>query len=105
VKFPRDGIVLTPTLPPNQLKPVAGAEPKKDAAPGATLRTWSSQGNKFTIKAKFVGLSNDVVTLAKDDGETLTVALDKLSEADQKLARQLAEESEENPFASKAEKK
>jgi hypothetical protein len=69
------------------------------------LRTWTSKGSKFTIKARFVGLSNDQVTLEKEDGETLTVALDKLSDADQKLARQLAEESEENPFGPKAEKK
>ena len=69
------------------------------------MRTWSSKGSKFTIKAKFVALNNDSVTLEKEDGETVTVALDKLSEPDQKLARQLAEESEDNPFASKAEKK
>ena len=105
VKFPSNGIELTPTLPPNQLKPVGGLEPKKAATPGATVRTWSSKGSKFTIKAKFVGLSNEQVTLEKEDGETLTVALDKLSELDQKLARQLAEESEDNPFASRPEKK
>ena len=106
VKFPRDGIVLTPTLPPNQLKPVAGSEPKKAAAAGATVRTWSSKGSgKFKIKAKFVELSNELVTLEKEDGETVTLALDKLSEGDQKLARQLAEESEDNPFASKPAKK
>jgi hypothetical protein len=64
-----------------------------------------SKGNKFTIKAKFVRLNDDQVTLEKEDGESLTVALDKLSEPDQKLARELADESESNPFASKAEKK
>jgi S1-C subfamily serine protease len=101
VKFPRDGIELTPTLPPDQLKLVGGSEAKKAAAPGAALRTWTSKGNKFTIKAKFVALSDDSVTLEKEDGETLTVALDKLSEPDQKLARQLADESEDDPFASK----
>ncbi len=105
VKFPSNGIELTPTLPPNQLKPVGALEQKKAATPGATVRTWSSKGNKFTITAKFVGLSNESVTLEKEDGETVTVALDKLSEPDQKLARQLANESEDNPFASKPGKK
>ncbi len=101
VKFPRDGIELTPTLPPDKLKLVA-AEKKKSPPAGATLRTWSSKGNKFTIKAKFVELSKDTVTLEKEDGEAVTLTLDKLSEADQKLARQLAEESsEDNPFATK----
>jgi S1-C subfamily serine protease len=104
VKFPSNGIVLTPTLPPEQLKPVGGAEPK-NAPAGAALRTWTSQGNKFTVMARFAGLSGETVTLQKEDGETLKVAIDKLSEADQKLARQLAAESDENPFASKAEKR
>jgi S1-C subfamily serine protease len=103
VKFPRDNIELTPTLPPEQLKLVA-AEKKKSPPAGATLRTWSSKGDKFVIKAKFVELTKDLVTLAKEDGETVTLALDKLSEADQKVARQLAEESEENPFATKPKK-
>jgi S1-C subfamily serine protease len=95
VKFPRNGIVMTPTLPPDQLKP------KKKAAPDAALRAWSSGGGKFTIKAKFVELKDGSVTLEKEDGDTVTVPLARLGEADQKLARQLAAESEDNPFASK----
>jgi len=105
VKFLSNGIVLTPTLPPDQLESVAGPETKTVPAAGATLRSWSSKGSKFKLDAKFVGLSNGSVTLEKGDGEIVTVALDKLSEADQKLARQLAEESDDNPFASKPEKK
>jgi S1-C subfamily serine protease len=104
VKFPQNGIVMTPTLPPDRIKPAGGPEGKKAPA-GATLRTWSSQGSKFQVRAKFVELSNGSVTLEKEDGDTVTVALDKLSEADQKLARQLAEESEDNPFASRPGKK
>ena len=98
VKFPRDGIVLTPTLPPDQLKPVA---PEKKAAPGATLREWASQGGKFKIKAKFVELKDGSVTLEKENGDTVAVPLARLGEADQKLARQLATESEDYPFDSK----
>jgi hypothetical protein len=104
VKFPSNGIVLTPTLPPDKIKPAGGSEAKKAPA-GATLRTWSSKGSKFQVKAKFVELSNGSVALEKEDGETVTVALEKLSEADQKLARQLSEESEDDPFASKPGKK
>jgi S1-C subfamily serine protease len=104
VKFRSNGIELTPTLPPDQIKPVDGFE-KKKAAAAATVRTWSSKGGRFKINAKFVELSNESVTLEKEDGETVTLSLDKLSEADQKLARQLAAESEENPFASKPKTK
>ena len=104
VKFPRDGIVLTPTLPPDQIKPAAVPE-KKKAAAGATLRIWSSQGGKFKINAKFVELRDGSVTLEKENGETVAVPLDRLGEADQKLARQLAAESEDDPFASKPGKK
>ncbi len=99
VEFPSNGIMMTPTLPPDRIKPAGG--PKKKAAAGATLRIWSSQGSKFKINAKFVELSNGSVTLEKEDGETVAVPLDRLSEADQKLARQLADESGDNPFASK----
>jgi S1-C subfamily serine protease len=102
VKFPMNGIELTPTLPPNQIKPAPGSETKK-AAPGAALRVWSSNGGKFTIKAKFVALRDGSVTLEKEDGETVALPLARLGEADQKLARQLSDESEENPFASKPE--
>ena len=46
-------------------------------------------------------LKDGSVTLEKEDGQTTTVPLDRLGEADQKFARQLASEAEENPFASK----
>jgi S1-C subfamily serine protease len=103
VKFPRDGIVLTPTLPPDRIKPAAAPETKK-AAPDAIVRTWTTKAGRFTVRAKFVALNNGSVTLEKENGETLTVDLDKLSEADQKTARQLAEESEGNPFATKSKR-
>ncbi len=98
VKFPRDGIVLTPTLPPDQIKP------KKKAAPDAPVRAWSSGGGKFTIKAKFVELKDGSVTLEKENGDTVTVPLARLGEADQKEARRLAAESEDNPFAAKPDR-
>ncbi len=102
VKFRRDGIELTPTLPPDKIElavkkklpPPAKPAPKSEAK----LRIWSTKSGKFTITARFVELKDDSVTLEKENGETVTVALDKLSEADQKAARKLADELEENPF-------
>ncbi|HVX14141.1 MAG TPA: trypsin-like peptidase domain-containing protein [Pirellulales bacterium] len=100
VKFRRNGLEMTPTLPPDKIE--LAVKKKKAPSPAVTsdskLRTWSNKSGKFKIKAKFVELKNDSVTLEKEDGETVTVALDKLSEADQKAARELAEGVEENPF-------
>jgi len=100
VEFAREGFMLTPTLPPDQIKPMVDAE-KKKALAGATLRTWTDKGSKFKVDAKFVELANGSVKLEKEDGETVTIALDKLSEADQRIARQLADQAEDNPFVSK----
>ncbi|HEV3343720.1 MAG TPA: trypsin-like peptidase domain-containing protein [Pirellulales bacterium] len=97
VKFRRDGLELTPTLPPDDVELAAK---KSSAKAEAKPRTWSSKGGKFKIKAKFVELKDDSVTLEKEGGDTVTVAMDKLSEADQKVARQLAEDLENDPFAS-----
>jgi hypothetical protein len=47
-----------------------------------------------------VELADGSVTLEKEGGETVTVALDKLSDEDQKVARQIAEELEDDPFGS-----
>jgi len=67
------------------------------SAAGAEVRTWADKSGKFTIKAKFVELSNGKVILEREDGKQLTIALEKLSEADQKVAADLGS-SESNPF-------
>ncbi len=64
------------------------------------MRTWTSNNGKYRVNAKFVALNDDSVTLENEDGKTLTVALDKLTEADQQFARKQAEE---NPFGSAAD--
>jgi hypothetical protein len=66
------------------------------------MHTWTSKGGKFQVRARFVEMQGDLVRLEKEDGARVAVAIDKLSETDQKLARQLAElAEEENPFAPK----
>lgn len=66
------------------------------------LRTWTDKSGRNKIKAKFVKLEEDVVTLEKDDGEEIEIELKKLSTADAKFATQAAKESEDNPFKSKS---
>ena len=76
----------------DQADQVAGASNKQAMAADRKLRTWSSRNGKFTVKGEFVKLDgDDNLTLQKENGETLVVALDKLSEGDEKLARQLAD--------------
>lgn len=104
VKFERDGIQLTPSFPPDRLTPVektAGSGKSKLAA--SAMRTWTSKSGKYRVTARFVELNDDTVRLENEDGKTLTVALDKLTESDQRFARKLAEEAEENPFGSDAD--
>ena len=83
----------------------AGGAEKKAALAGRPCGEWASQSGKFKIDAKFVELKDGSVTLEKETGETVEVPLNRLGEADQKLARQLATESEDNPFASKPDDK
>lgn len=94
VRFDNDGFEMTPTLPPENLRLIEGEEVPLEEA--AMVRNWTSRGGKFTIKAQFVELRGDSVTLKKEDGKSLTVAIDKLSDDDQELARRLAEAKDES---------
>jgi hypothetical protein len=106
-----NGFEQTPVFPPADVKAAKKTAKsgdkksllKKKAAAGGELRTWASKSGKFSIKAKFVQLDGDQLTLEKEDGDSVTVGLDKLSEADQKTARELAESAEDNPFESDGE--
>lgn len=101
LKFKKNGVDVTSVFPPDRVKPIPkSGKKKKTAAADAEWRTWASKSGKFKIKAKFVELVEDQLTLQKEDGGTVKVALDKLSDDDRKVARQLAENSEDNPFES-----
>ena len=54
-------------------------------------RTWTDSSGKFSVEAEFVKLAAGKVTLKKNDGTEITMALDKLADADQQIARQLGE--------------
>ena len=103
VKFDNNGLEMTPTLPPHKLRLIEGEQ--VSLADGVLVRTWSSQGGKFTVEAKFVELRGDSVILETEGGKTVTVALDKLSDDDQELARRLAEADEDDARAAKRGKK
>ena len=56
----------------------------------ADARTWTSSGGGFKIEAEFVKLVGNQLTLRKADGAELVVPLEKLSQADQDVARRYA---------------
>lgn len=119
VRFEFNGIELTPTLPPDQVRPLAkrkGAAGKGGPGKGARaeqggkrpLRTWTDATGKFKTKARLLALEGDEVTLETEAGKTITMNLAKLSDADQAMARKIAARMEKdaaanahdaNPFA------
>lgn len=98
----RTGMEQTPVFPPQNVTFVKKGGKSGDAKQ-AELRTWTSKNGKFRITARFVKLDEDQLTLEKDDGKTVTVALDKISESDQNFAKKLAESAGENPFESESD--
>ncbi|WP_261343583.1 SHD1 domain-containing protein [Anatilimnocola aggregata] len=62
-------------------------------APGvdAKSRTWADASGMFKIEAEFISLKDDTVELKRPDGKVITLTLDKLSVADQAIAKSLGE--------------
>ncbi len=53
------------------------------------MRTWSDNSGKFSVKAEFVEVKEDKVVLKREDGQLLSIPLDRLSQKDQTIAKQL----------------
>jgi hypothetical protein len=51
------------------------------------IRTWSDSTGKHKVEAEFVELKDQKVTLRRKDGKAITIALEKLSEADRSFVR------------------
>lgn len=107
VKFKVNTIEMTPALPPSDIRILGGGGGNTVKRP---LRTWTDATGKFKQKASFVKLDGDQLTLETEAGKTITMSLEKLSEADQAMARKIAAKAgtkqagdgDENPFAGKA---
>ena len=64
-------------------------EARPPAAKGQPLRIWTDSSGTHTIRAALVDVADGQVRLKRSDGSVVTVAIDKLSETDQKwLAKQ-----------------
>ncbi|MCL2349593.1 MAG: SHD1 domain-containing protein, partial [Planctomycetaceae bacterium] len=60
------------------------------------MRTWTDSSGAFTTEASLVSFDGKTVTLKKEDGKTLSLAIGKLSEADQRYLMEGL--SSGNPF-------
>jgi len=65
-------------------------DPAEAAASPPALRTWTDSTGKFKVRARFVKLADGTVHFLREDGREATVPLERLSEADQMLAKELA---------------
>ncbi|NLY02092.1 MAG: c-type cytochrome [Rhodopirellula sp.] len=50
----------------------------------ASARKWTSDDGRFTTEAKLLGYADGKVKLKKDSGETVTISIERLSEADRR---------------------
>jgi hypothetical protein len=96
VKFVWNGREMTPTLPPKNLRPVAGEK-------AAAQRTWKDATGKFEIAASFAGKDDSGVLLKKSDGKTIRVPLDKLSKEDHAYVEELLKAEAAQPEKKPAE--
>ena len=74
----------------SESKPAATTAKKKAppvAARPVDVRTWQDATGQFSLKASFLRFGAGVVTLRKEDGSTLKVPMEKLSEEDQEYIR------------------
>lgn len=90
VKFLREGVAVTPVLPPQDVRVLEDGANRAEKKSKRPLRTWTDKTGKFKTKARFVELDGDALTLETDEGKTLSIPLEKLSEADQAVARKVA---------------
>jgi len=60
-----------------------------NAAEHSSLRTWSDSTGKFRVEAALIDFRDGHVQLEKKDGQTITLALEKLGKADQKYVLEL----------------
>ncbi|HZL88224.1 MAG TPA: SHD1 domain-containing protein, partial [Pirellulaceae bacterium] len=83
------GAEQTPVFPPDSVR----LPPKSETRPvaGVGLHTWVDTTGKYKTEATFLRLADGKVELKKADGSIAKVPLDKLSAADQELAKKLAE--------------
>lgn len=111
VKFKRDafGIPSEWSYAESDILGFAADGKPKPAAESEVL-TWSDRTGKFKTRAALIKIDGDAVELRKEDGAVIKVPLAKLTDEDQKRAREVAAKlladaaADEDPFKSPAPK-
>ena len=65
----------------------AGETAADDPVSKPAYRTWKDTTGQFTIKARYVGVNDEKLSLETEDGRKVQVPLTKLSEADRKFLK------------------
>ena len=110
VRLPQGGTREKPVAPAKGGNKKAASG--KGGAPQGELVEWTDSTGKFKVKARFKELKDEKVTLVKEDGKSVTLALDKLDDESKERALKLSvavedgnpfETPDENPFAGEGE--
>ena len=85
-----------------QLAPPELQQPERPAGTPAKMetatRTWTDSTGKFKVDAALVNVSDGKVNLRRSDGRTMSIPLERLSDADQAHVKELQQPAAENPF-------
>ena len=91
-----------PAVPTSSESKPAGdraTPPAGDAKPDGepALRTWTDSSGKFKIEAQCLGVADGKVQLRKADGKVVSIALEKLSQADRDFLSPAARSQSSRP--------
>jgi len=101
VEFEMHSMRISPTLPPSHIRPAAGAAKGAAKLPAAAAkpRTWADSTGRFSVEATLADMKDGQVTLKRTDGRTVTLPVERLSQADQDFVKELQKAAaESNPF-------
>ena len=84
--------------PPELEQPNQAHNVVKPMKAAGNSRTWTDATGKFKVDAEFISVTDGKVNLRRADGRTMSIHLEKLSDADQLHLKELQETESENPF-------
>ena len=100
-RFAKLAVLALGALSPTTFHGLAAGQesPAQISSQRGEFRTWSDRSGKFHTEAVFIEVTEGKVSLKKRDGTTISVPLEKLSDADQEYVRSLGKEPAERNIA------